>query len=77
VPAARAAGLCTDDVRRVAEGPDARGWQPFEATLLRLADQLFRNSFVNDAAYKALTAEYDLHHTMDAIMTVNNFTTLG
>ena len=77
VPAARAAGLSTDDVRRVAEGPEARGWQPFEATLLRLADQLFRNSFVNAAAYKALTAEYDLHHTMDAIMTVNNFTTLG
>ena len=77
VPVARQAGLTADEVRRVAEGPDARGWPPFEATLLRLADQLFRNSFVNDAVYKALIAEYDLHHTMDAIMTVNNFTTLG
>ena len=76
-PIARKAGLTADEVRRVAEGPDADGWIPFEATLLRIADQLFRNCFVNDAIYKALTAEYDLHRTMDAIQTVNNFTTFG
>ena len=64
-------------MRRVAEGPDARGWSAFETTLLRVADQLFRNSFVNDADYKALTAEYDVHHTMDAVMTVADFLTLG
>ena len=77
VPAARAAGITAADVRRVADGPDARGWSPFDATLLRLADQLFRNSFVNDAVYNALTAEYDVHHTMDAVMTVADFITLG
>jgi alkylhydroperoxidase family enzyme len=77
VPAARDAGLSAADVRRVAEGPDAQGWTAFEATLLRLADQLFRNAFVNDALYKAVTAEYDLHHTMDAIMTVTAFHTIG
>jgi len=77
VPAARTAGLTAADVRRVAEGPDARGWSAFEATLLRAVDQLFRNSFVNDADYKALTAEYDVHHTMDAVMTVADFLTLG
>jgi alkylhydroperoxidase family enzyme len=77
VPAARAAGLTGDDVRRVAQGPDASGWNTFEATLLRLADQLFRNSFVNDAVYTALTAEYDVHHTMDAVMTVADVVTLG
>jgi 4-carboxymuconolactone decarboxylase len=77
VPLARTAGLTAAEVRRVAAGPDAKGWSPFEATLLRLADQLFRNSSVNDAVYTALTAEYDIHHTMDAVMTVANFTTLG
>jgi alkylhydroperoxidase family enzyme len=77
VPAARAAGLAAADVRRVAEGPGARGWTGFEATLLRVADQLFRNSFVNDAEYKALTAEYDLQHAMDAVMTVADFLSLG
>ena len=77
VPAARAAGFTAPDVRRVAEGPGAKGWTAFEATLLRVADQLFRNSFVNDAEYKALTAEYDLPHTMDAVMTVADFLSLG
>jgi alkylhydroperoxidase family enzyme len=77
VPAARAAGFTAADVRRVAEGPGAKGWTAFEATLLRVADQLFRNSFVNDAEYKALTAEYDLPHTMDAVMTVADFLSLG
>lgn len=77
VPAARAAGLMDRDVRRVAEGPDAPGWSAFEAALLRLADQLFRNSFVNDGVYTALTAEYDVHRTMDAVMTVADFVTLG
>ena len=77
VPAARAAGFTTADVRRVAEGPDAKGWTAFEATLLRVADQLFRNSFVNDAEYEALGAEYDQPHTMDAVMTVADFLSLG
>lgn len=77
VPAARAAGFSAADLRRVAEGPGGRGWTPFEATLLRVADQLFRNSFVNDAEYKALAAEYDVQHTMDAVMTVADFLSLG
>jgi len=77
VAVARAGGFTAADVRRVAQGPDVDGWSPFEATLLRLADQLFRNSFVNDAVYKALTAEYDVPHTMDAVMTVTDFITLG
>ena len=77
VPAARAAGFTAADVSRVAEGPGAKGWSAFDATLLRIADQLFRNSFVNDADYKALTAEYDVPHTMDAVMTVADFLSLG
>ena len=77
VPAARAAGVTAVEVHRVAEGPGAKGWTAFEATLLRVADQLFRNSFVNNADYQALTAEYDVPHTMDAVMTVADFLSLG
>ena len=77
VPAARAAGFMDADLRRVAQGPGTRGWTPFEATLLRVVDQLFRNSFVNAADYRALTAEYDVPRTMDAVMTVADFLSLG
>ena len=76
-PVARSLGFTNAELRRVAQGPSARGWTAFEATLLRVADQLFRNSFVNDADYKALTAEYDVQHTMDAVMTVADFISLG
>ena len=73
---AKAAGVTRDELRRIAQGPDA-GWDPFEATLLRMADQLFRNSYVNEATWKALAASYDMYHLMDAVMTVTEFTTVS
>jgi hypothetical protein len=74
---ARKAGLTSDELRRIAQGPDAKGWDGFEATLLRLADQMFRNSSVNDATWKALAASYDVYHLMDAVMTVTDVTTVS
>ena len=74
---ARRLGMTTDELRRIAQGPDPRGWDPFEATLLRLADELFRNSSVTDGTWKALAASYDLYHLMDAVMTVTDFTAMS
>src|SRR5206468_5488185 len=34
-PAARNAGMTPIEIRRIAQGPDTSGWDPFEATLLR------------------------------------------
>lgn len=74
---AKQAGLTAAEIRRIAQGPDASGWDAFEATLLRLADQLYRNSSVTDATWQALGATYDLYHLMDAVETVNHFTFLS
>ena len=76
-PRARSAGLTAAENRRIAEGPDASGWDPFEATLLRLADQLYRNSSVTDGTWKALSASYDLLHLMDAVETANHVIVLS
>ena len=73
-PTARAAGIMPDELHRVAEGPDAAGWDPFEATLLRLADELYVNSSVRDATWDALAARYDLYNLFDAVMAVNETT---
>ena len=70
-------GLTATDVRRIAQGPDAAGWDPFEASLLRMTDQLYRNSSINDRTWQALAASYDTYHLMDAVMTVSDFTTLS
>jgi alkylhydroperoxidase family enzyme len=71
---AGASGLTPREIRRIAEGPDTQGWDPLEATLLRLADELYRNSSVSDATWKALSAKYDLLNLVDAVETVNHFT---
>ena len=77
VPVARTAGITADDLPRIAEGPAAAGWDPFEATLLRLADELFRNSSVRDVTWGALESRYDLYHLIDAVMVVNEYTLLS
>ena len=74
---AKTLGLTAAEIRRVAQGADARGWDPLEATLLRLADQLYRNSAVTGATWTALAATYDMYHLMDAVMTVADFITLS
>ena len=51
VPSARQAGLQRGRSAPHRGGSSAAGWDPFEANLLRMADQLFRNSFVNDAVF--------------------------
>jgi alkylhydroperoxidase family enzyme len=71
--AAKAAGLSDAEIHRVAEGPDAKGWTPFEATLLHAADELYRNGFVNTPIWTALAAAYDVPRLIDAVFTVTEF----
>lgn len=76
VPFARKAGLTNDEIRKIAQGPNA-GWDAFEANLLQMADQLFRNSFVNDSIYTLMAARYDTCKVMDAGMTVADVASLA
>lgn len=73
--AAKQAGMTAADLRRVAQGGAAPGWDPFEATLLRMADELFRNASITEATWKAVSAKLDLNGQLDAVMTVCDFTT--
>jgi alkylhydroperoxidase family enzyme len=74
---ARKLPMTADVIRRIALGPEASGWDVLEATLLRLADELYRNSSVSDTTWVALAEHYDLYHLMDAVETVNHFTVLS
>jgi 4-carboxymuconolactone decarboxylase len=75
--AARDAGMSSSELRRVAQGPDASGWEPFEATLLGLTDELFRNSSVTNSTWESLSSRYDVTNLMDAVETVNHFVMLA
>jgi len=68
--AAHRAGFTDEEVIRVARGGDAAGWDPFEADLLRVADELHVDSFISDATWRALSARYDTNQMVDTIDTV-------
>ena len=77
--AARAAeaGLTPQEVFAIAEGPSQERWEPFENTLVGLADQLFANSSVSDESWELLSERYDVHNLIDAVVTVADTTTLS
>ena len=66
-PAARRAGVTDVELARIAFGPDAPGWEPFEAALLRAADELHVDVFVNDSTWNALAARYDANQLTDLV----------
>jgi 4-carboxymuconolactone decarboxylase len=72
--AARRAGFMEEDLGRVARGPDAPGWEGFEAALLRAADELHVDSFISDPTWKALSARYDTNQMIDTVDTVGAYT---
>jgi alkylhydroperoxidase family enzyme len=73
VPVALASGVTRDDVARLGAGPAAKGWSPFDAALLRAADELHARAFVSDATWAALASRYDRHQLMDAVFTVAHY----
>jgi alkylhydroperoxidase family enzyme len=54
----RAAGLTAEDVERVRSGPDAPGWTPRRALLLRAADELHATRDISDALWEQLSGEF-------------------
>jgi alkylhydroperoxidase family enzyme len=69
----RRAGLTEADIQRIADGPDAPGGDPFEAALLRAADELHRDAFVSDATWATLAARYGPEQLMDMVFTVGQY----
>lgn len=66
-------GLTIAEAERVAEGPEAKGWTPFEATLIRATDELHRSQFIKDATWKALAEKYNDGQMVEVIFTVGDY----
>lgn len=73
VPIARAAGLTDDEIRRVAAGPEATGWDPFDAALLRAVDELRADARIGDTTWAELAKRYDTRQLMDLVFTVGQY----
>jgi alkylhydroperoxidase family enzyme len=70
----RMVGLTEDEIRRTTQGPDAAGWDPFEAMLLRAADELHEDAMITEGTWAALTAAYDDRQMLDLVFTVGQYT---
>ena len=70
----KAVGLKDEEILRIVDGPDADGWDPFEATLLRAADELHDDQIIGDATWTALGERYSTQQLMDVVFTVGQYT---
>ncbi len=66
-------GLTDEEIARIPKGPDAPGWDGFDATLLRAADELHGDAFLSDATWQALGERYDTKQLMDVVFTVGQY----
>jgi len=66
-------GLTYEEILRIIEGADAKGWDKFDSTLLHAVDELYYDSFIFDDTWNALAKKYDTHQLMDVIFTVGQY----
>ncbi len=66
-------GISDAEIERVREGPEAAGWDPFEATLLRAADELHASARIDDATWDELAARYDEAQLIEVPMVVGHY----
>lgn len=69
----RAAGLTDADVSRIKDGADAPGWDPFDAALLRAADELHDDGCISDATWATLSSRYDERQLIEVPMVVGQY----
>jgi 4-carboxymuconolactone decarboxylase len=74
VPFAERAGLTPEEIRGIAAGPQAAVWSDdHDRALLRAADQLHRETMLDDATWNVLAARHTTQQLMDVVFTVGQY----
>jgi AhpD family alkylhydroperoxidase len=73
----RRAGVTGDDLGRVVEGPDAEGWTPREATLLRAVDSLHDHRDLDDDLWAELRTHLDEKRALELLFLVGHYEMLA
>lgn len=73
----RRAGLSDADIQRIQSGPDAPGWEPMDADLLRAVDELVTNARIEDATWKRLSVRFSVVELMDIVFAVGCYEMLA
>ena len=69
----RGTGITDEELQRITEGPDAKGWSEFDATLLRAADELHHDSVISDATWAQLAERYNDKQLIEVCMVVGQY----
>lgn len=70
---AREAGLSEEEIRSITAGPDAPGWSPEDAALLRAADELHEDAFICDETWQELARTHSTQQLMDIVFAVGQY----
>jgi alkylhydroperoxidase family enzyme len=70
---AQSAGIGREEILRVAAGPDAEGWSPADAVLLRAADELHEHSKISAETWTQLAASYDERGLIEIAILVGHY----
>ena len=66
-------GITDEEIARVRAGAEADGWDPFDATLMRAADELHERARVSDETWAALSERYDERQLIEVPMLVGHY----
>jgi 4-carboxymuconolactone decarboxylase len=69
----RRVGMSNAEIARIADGPDADGWPPADALLLRAADELHHEAQVSDATWAELAQRYGPAQLVELCMLVGQY----
>lgn len=72
-----ALGLEQAAIARIAEGPEAEGWSPLEALLLRATDELHKERYIPDATWEALSGYLDEVQLIELCFLVGHYEMLA
>ena len=70
---AESIGIAPEEIGRVAKGPDADGWSPADATLLRAADELHADAKISEPTWAKLAERYDERALIEIAMLVGHY----
>jgi alkylhydroperoxidase family enzyme len=73
----RKAGLSDAEIERVTFGPDAAGWDPADADIVRAVDDLHEHARIQDGTWARLSKHFDANQLMDLVFAVGCYDLLA
>jgi 4-carboxymuconolactone decarboxylase len=73
----RRAGLTDAELERIQLGPDAAGWDPEDADLVRAVDELHLHACIQDETWGRLAARFDTAQLLDLVFVVGCYDVLA